>query len=153
MLAVALAAVLAQSADVAHCEMARPFEQRRGWNEIVGWMLPNTDGRDYGASYICSGTKRKIVVMQLMDRTPQGLPVWRYISELTLPKFERGEDILEGGMCTRDGKDDEFLVPFGTLSKDGQPHLRHVWRIELPSGKILPVNVSRVKCEALLEQD
>ena len=153
MLAVVLAAVLAQPADVAHCELAHPFELRRGWNELAGWMLPNIDGRQYGASYICSGTKRKIVVMQLMDRTPQGLPVWRYISELTLPKFGRGEDMLQGGECTRHGKDDEFLVAFGTFSKDGQPHVRHAWRIELPSGKILPVDVWRVKCEASLEPD
>jgi hypothetical protein len=153
MLAVVFAALLAQPADVAHCELARSFELRRGWNEIAGWMLPDIEGRNYGASYICSGTKRKIVVMQLMDRTPQGLPVWRYISELTLPKFGRGEDILENGVCTRDGKDDEFLVPFGTFSKDGQAHVRHAWRIELPSGKIHLVDISRVKCEASLEQD
>lgn len=153
MLAVLLAAALAQPADVAHCEMAHPFELRRGWNEIAGWTLPTIDDREYGASYICSGTKRKIVVMQLLDRTPQGLPAWRVVSEITLPKFARGEDILQGGECTRDGKDDPLIVPFGTFSDDGTPRVGHAWRIELPSGKIVPVDVSHVACEASLEKD
>ena len=79
---VVLVAAMAQPADVAHCEVAHPFELRRGWNEIAGWTLPTIDDREYGASYICSGTRRKIVVMQLLDRTPQGLPVWRAVSDL-----------------------------------------------------------------------
>jgi hypothetical protein len=134
------------------CGLAHPFDVLEGWNEIAGWTLPDAGGHEYAASYACQGSNRKIVVLQLVERNASGVPSWRWVSDLNL-KPQKGEDLIEGAECMRNGEDDALLVPFGMITKDGVVRILHAWRIELPSGKIRPVKTASVKCEASAEPD
>jgi len=149
-LLIAIAALPAYAAS--DCGLAHPFEVLEGWNEIAGWTLPGADGHEYAASYACQGSNRKIVVLQLVERNASGVPSWRWVSDMNV-KLQKGEDLIEGAVCTRNGEDDALLVPFGMITKDGVVRILHAWRIELPSGRILPVKTASVKCEASAEPD
>ena len=149
-LLIAIAALPAYAAS--DCGLAHPFDVLEGWNELAGWTLPDADGHEYAASYACQGSNRKIVVLQLVERNASGVPSWRWVSDMNV-KLQKGEDLIEGAVCTRNGEDDALLVPFGMITKDGVVRILHAWRIELPSGKILPVKTASVKCEASAEPD
>ena len=90
--------------------------------------------------------------MQLVERNASGVPSWRWVSDLNV-KLQKGEDLIEGAECTRNGEDDAVLVPFGMITKDGVVRVLHAWRIVLPSGRILHVKTGTVKCEASAESD
>ncbi len=136
---------------VASCAMAdcigHPSDTLKGWKAISKWTLP---GDVFGVAYVCSGENRKIVVERFTSRTGSDV---NYVSDVALPKLSRGELLIGGGRCTRDGTADPYLVPFGMYARNGAWHVRHAWRVELPTGRILPVNPGSVHCLAANERD
>lgn len=135
------AAVVLLFAGSVHADcIGLPARTLNGWKSMSGWTLP---GDMFAVSYVCSGEKRKIVVERFMSRMA---PEVHYVSDIDVPPLVTGEILLERAQCTREDKLDGYLVPFGNFAKSGVARVRHAWRIEIPSGRILPVDVSTVRC-------
>lgn len=136
----ALVVMLVASGAMADC-IGHPSDTLKGWKSISKWTLP---GDVFGVAYVCSGENRKIVVERFTSRTGSDV---NYVSDVPLPKLSRGELLIAGCRCTRDGTADPYIVPFGMFAKNGVAHVRHAWRVEMPVGRILPVDAGSVHCQ------
>lgn len=134
----AAALLLAASAH-ADC-IGEPSRTMKSWKSLSGWTLP---GDMFAVGYLCSSEHRKIVVERYMSRMA---PEVHYVSDIDVPALARGEILLERAECTRDNKPDAYLVPFGKYAKNGVARVRHAWRVEVPSGRIVPVDVKTMRC-------
>jgi hypothetical protein len=126
----------------AHAEcIGQRSQTMRGWKSIAAWTLP---GDTFGIAYLCSpqNPNRKIVVERFTSRFA---PDVRYVSDVTLPKLNIGEMLIEGADCTHDGVADAFVIPFGNFTKKAV-HVQHAWRVEVPTGRILTVEAKSVRC-------
>lgn len=118
-----------------------------GVEEMGGWLINDP----YAIERVLIEGQNLLLLSRLRGRDSSGKASFKVVNVLPLPPIAKTEEIIDGSMCSINGKSDPNFIAIMKL-EDDRPYLtkaRKAWRIEGEEFEEVNVANYRFKCENL----